>query len=877
MNAFSRPFRPSTRPALARRRRLVERLRRFEPLEPRWAMSSDLDEMAGAAALTLSFAPDGASVAGDPNALYSTFQNLGEPAVWQAQILRAFQTWARHADLNIGVVADEGDAFGVRGLAHGDSRFGDIRIGAAPLSDETWAEAIDERRAFVGSWTGDVLFNSNRAWNSLDDLFAVALHEAGHVLGLPHSADPNSPMFVHGVTPRLEPTADDIELLQTLYGARIPDEQERDRANDEPHRATSVDNAEPDDGYDGTAPLVEFGDLHASTDVDWFELPVLPGYEGTLKLELRSRELSLLRPRLTLFDRQDRQLGQASSDSPSGGVASVELSGPFDERVYIRIDSTADQPFDVGGYALIASYVDLDASVPSDVDAAIRTGFRWRSLTDEALDQLDLGPLLRGDDDPHFDDDGSTDDDAASGRALEPTLDNSDRRQFQTVASIGAPGDVDHYRLQGPTFASDDFRHLTVVVESFDLGGVIADVELLDRHEQPLPYEVIADGAGVVMVRLADVASNAEIVVRVRTGESSAAAATGNYALRASFDRLDPGFQTLAAGAVSPSAPEAASTLYVARTQLFSFALDSKPDADSADAVVWAVLLDSLRRPVVTLAAPAGETRSGPGVLLEPGEYSWYVSSRQPDGLAPAGVEFTLRGRAASDPVGPPVVDPGSTPIYACPAEQPTSPYCYPGGVASSDPYVVVPGSTPGPGTFGYAVVNPGDGWFWTGDFSRTNPESFLDVFADGTIAPIDALLVINYINEHPTGALPTPPVPLPYLDVNADGVVAPIDALLIINQLNLPPQGEGEAPAAASLRLAPLAELDAPAAENGATGTSPSPPLAAISDSDPFRAAGPTTPQNPYVATARRMLRRAYERAVAGWERVDRLVSLRS
>jgi hypothetical protein len=72
------------------------------------------------------------------------------------------------------------------------------------------------------------------------------------------------------------------------------------------------------------------------------------------------------------------------------------------------------------------------------------------------------------------------------------------------------------------------------------------------------------------------------------------------------------------------------------------------------------------------------------------------------------------------------------------------------------------------------------------------------DVNDSGQAAPtpIDALLVINWINTHPS--MPDlPPSGSPeidgYIDVNDDSRCTPLDALLIFNQLNSPPGGGGE------------------------------------------------------------------------------------
>lgn len=80
-----------------------------------------------------------------------------------------------------------------------------------------------------------------------------------------------------------------------------------------------------------------------------------------------------------------------------------------------------------------------------------------------------------------------------------------------------------------------------------------------------------------------------------------------------------------------------------------------------------------------------------------------------------------------------------------------------------------------------------------------------VDVNDDGTVTPIDALLVINILNSGGAGVLPpvrpVDPEPAPYLDVSRDGSVSPIDALLVINRLNaMVGGGEGESPPLDSL-----------------------------------------------------------------------------
>lgn len=77
------------------------------------------------------------------------------------------------------------------------------------------------------------------------------------------------------------------------------------------------------------------------------------------------------------------------------------------------------------------------------------------------------------------------------------------------------------------------------------------------------------------------------------------------------------------------------------------------------------------------------------------------------------------------------------------------------------------------------------------------NPLDANDVNGDGTVSPLDVLLIINELNEKgayelsETGELAEGPT----LDVNGDGSVSPLDALMIINHLNRHAiRAEGEA-----------------------------------------------------------------------------------
>jgi hypothetical protein len=59
------------------------------------------------------------------------------------------------------------------------------------------------------------------------------------------------------------------------------------------------------------------------------------------------------------------------------------------------------------------------------------------------------------------------------------------------------------------------------------------------------------------------------------------------------------------------------------------------------------------------------------------------------------------------------------------------------------------------------------------------------DVNDDGTVAPLDALQIVNTINNDGSRRLPTDDGGPSYYDVNDDGFVTPVDVVRVINVLN--------------------------------------------------------------------------------------------
>lgn len=784
-----------------------------EPLESRLALSGLPSGFTNPAGLTLSFAPDGTKVQDQPSSLVATLAGKNGLTQWQADVARAFQTWAQYANLNVGIVPDGGQPLGLRGPTHSDPRFGDIRIAGVPLSADTTGEAIAEQRTIAGSWAGDVVLNMSAAWPTDARLFQVALHEAGHAFGLGHSADPNSPMFAHTGSPTSGPTATDIAQLQALYGPRRADIFEGSNGNDTVNRAARIPHAEAADGFDGTTPLVVYGDIQSAADKDVFLLPVLAGYHGPLTFQLWTAGISLLQGRISLLDKDGNVLDTAQSSSALGDVLTLHLPAASDAKYHVRIEPVTSDAFAAGAYGLVVKYDSLITVTAAAIQTAVLSGHQWESKTDDSAADVDLRKLLVSGAVKPLADDQHQDDSTASGKALTAVFDTAAVRKFQFVGTISDAADLDVYRLRSQSTPSAT-RGLTVAVQTLESSGLVPQLTILDKNGQILPTTIIANGDGLVMVRAANIVANQDYFVQI----AGNGPAVGNYAVQASFDDVPIVRSLLTAGELSAAQPQQLATLYVARPQLFSFALASEPAVGaSGEQTIWATVYDDQHRTVAFLGAAVGQFRSGDNVLLAPGTYHIRFDGRSAGGTLAAAAMFQFYADGISDPIGPPLVDPGTGGLFVC-APGSTSTFCYPGLPPTTDPFATA-NTTQSQNDPLTTVTAPPDIWFAPPDYLPTNPLNALDVSGDGATSPLDALIIINFLNAFGSISDPLAPTPHVYLDVDGDGFIAPLDVLWIFNELNAQPpipaplagsggegEGEGEASPSPQIPIRPLA-----------------------------------------------------------------------
>src|SRR6516225_3508329 len=137
--------------------------------------------------VSVSFMPDGTLISSSyPSNLFAVYNAAYPQATWQREVARALQSWANVSNLNFHFVADDGSPQGTAGLAQGDTRLGDIRIGGYNMGTGILGLGWNPGGTTTA---GDVELSTNGALaiGSMPDLASVLMHEIGHGIGFNHS------------------------------------------------------------------------------------------------------------------------------------------------------------------------------------------------------------------------------------------------------------------------------------------------------------------------------------------------------------------------------------------------------------------------------------------------------------------------------------------------------------------------------------------------------------------------------------------------------------------------------------------------------------------------------------------------------------------
>ncbi len=631
--------------------------------------------------LTLSFAPDGTQVAGYTSALYSKFAGLLSAAEMERQIITAFQNWARRANLNIGVVSDNGAAFGSTGPTQGDLRFGDIRIGAIPMAPDVFAVAVRNDAMVSGTWAGDVFFNTNAIFATVRDFYSVTLHEAGHVFGLGHSTDPVSAM--HATNRSNSISFADTTNLRAIYGARALDINEWNSPNNSFNDASRIENA---GSLKGQVPLVVFGDIGNMNDVDFFELPPLSNYAGSITFQVRSDQRSVLRFRLDVYNENQQLLGSVISAAARtrGDNLSVTIPVAQEGTTYFAKISAADSSINgTGSYSITAKFnQNVLASHLSKLNS-VQTG-DFAFLEQDDIRKIFLQP------NPSFDDDLQLNNTFGTATVLDTVVGFQSGFFYRNDASLSLTTDIDFYSIRAPN-SMPNGTALTISTTAFNRLGVIPDVRVFDSNRVRVDAKTLVNGNGELVVQVSSTVPGASYFVRVAADDPNSFG-LGNYRIQARFGGVPVQTTRFATGVVTQTAPTVYNTLYVAQSQMFHIALRASGNVGTTSHNLWTTIFNTSGQIVYRGLTIDREIRTNKSIVLRPGSYVIKTEFVLAPGTPQQGfsLQFNLDGMTVTDTTGPELVNPATMPFPHC-TPSPTV-FCYPNDVHTDDPYLIVGG-----------------------------------------------------------------------------------------------------------------------------------------------------------------------------------------
>lgn len=385
--------------------------------------------------INVSFAPDNSKVDGVNSVLKTRMNALGlTDAVWQGEILRAFQTWASAAKMNFGIVSDNGALIGTAGAFQFDARFGDIRIFGVPLSSNVLAITTPPD-AMAGTRAGDIILNTSKTFTvgtgGNYDLYTVMLQEVGHAIGVANSTDPLSPMFetYNGVKAGL--TAGDISAVQALYGPRTYNISEL-FGNGSTSSATNITNASL---LSNKIIVTTIGEMASATDDDYYKF-TLPTGVSSLTVELRTAGYSLMHGTFRVLNSTGTVLGTATA-SGAGKNATLALSNLVaGQTYYVHVAEAANTKFSLGLYRLR-----LVPPAATSEDVLFAGSFK--------------------------DVDSARNETLATATTLYASPTTSSNRTYSSVAQLSAT-DIDYYKVKSSSGGFNETTLLTASLRMFD-------------------------------------------------------------------------------------------------------------------------------------------------------------------------------------------------------------------------------------------------------------------------------------------------------------------------------------------------------------------------------------------------------------------------
>jgi hypothetical protein len=580
--------------------------------------------------LTLSFAPDGSDIGGSPSALFSMLNQVASTPTWQREILRAVQTWADVASVNVSVIPDGGQPFGTPGAPQADSRFGDIRIGARPIAGSE--ASTGTHFLYTGStWSGDIILNSNAQFGmngaGVYDLFTAVLHEAGNAFDMLEIPDPALVMDPNYVGPRTGLSAGDTSAMQSLYGVRSDAVSNNSMAN-AATLSTITGAAQAD------------ADIASLGDVDYYKFQV-PLTTRSMAVTVQTSHLSSLLANLTIYNSLGQVVGAAAATDPMNGNITVQVNNvsPLGGTYYVRVASNSTDAFGIGAYHLSAAFSSLSGPVT---------------------------PLLAA---PYvFANDVTAHDTLATALVLQPRWGTAQDPRFQYLytGDVSNPNDGEYYLVQAPS--ATNAQNMVAMVWALDPSNPLAPrIDVFDGLGNPVNAQVLTNGNGSYTVQLTNAPSMASYFIRVSALNPAGPNNKGNYFLGVNFNTQSPvAYQNLAGAMFDGTTSTATNPLTVGVSDLFAFRLSAATAGGNSGESVQMTITDSQGNIILSLLATDGQPAVTANVYLQSGQYTVTYQVITPSGQAFTPIDYWFDILQESDPMG----------TYSSPPPPQTYRYC---------------------------------------------------------------------------------------------------------------------------------------------------------------------------------------------------------
>lgn len=608
----------------------------FEHLETRKLLAAFGAPWPNARDLSISFPADGVSVATFENVIHEELDAVTTRDNWQELVLRAYQTWAIHADVNVALTADHDLGFGTPGLSNQDPRFGEFRIGAFPQTG-VLANSLPFQ-SVAGTWSGDILLNSQETFvyhdweenlppdptidpNGARDLFSVLLHETGNTLGIADTSISSAVMFGHYAGPKGLLTPEDIGWLQDLYGVRTDPYEQVD--NGQLGLATFIPtpiNFDPEiDTLDLRASILNFNDS------DFYRVAPVAG-QSEVTFSVNAVGVSLLVPKIEVYDENGVLLVQQVSASVFENNVSVTIHGLTNSGdLNVRVSAASDDIYSVGDYRLVVDYR----------SAAIRETDPVAGLFNAGIESLGTNFLLA-------DNESGLNDNILTAIALASADGYEPNSVYEMQSSVSNASDVDLWKITSPSQVDG---RLVVTVASVGASSPDLRVQIVDANGQSVGAHGRLRSDGTWVLEVAQPEVDTEYLVRISVDPNSAVG-VGNYVASAEFASYAAQMNQFVTGGVSSGLDDI--VLWTSlKTRLYRFDLTAS-GGESTEAV-RIIIYDAVTQDVrLAFASPSGTSRTAFAMLPE-GDYIIRISAISQTGVSVNEIAYELLADGISD------------------------------------------------------------------------------------------------------------------------------------------------------------------------------------------------------------------------------------